>query len=468
MTASVLLCADSESVLRPELIGLSGERLDAQDWLSVFAEGLHARAFFKKNDKPTEAWVVSSDDVDSINLAAALKRDAPRHRVFLVAFRSSGSLKSRVSAAGIDGLLDRAQFVERYRSCKLGARPSRTHTTSPKAAPARPSGASSVPGADSEFLRGLDLGGSSSKQASVPQADVLTARDAPAHLSASTACQVSGRGASGEGRQAFVLVVASASGGSGKSTVAALAAVFAQGMGHRTLLMDADLQFGDASAMVGAKDPRALDEVVDGAPLPSPEEGDLPAVLAAPARLEDSERLASALPGIVDRAGASFDVIVVNTGPFWGEQHAVLVERASRVLFLIDQRSSSLQASKHALELCGRCGIPTTPFLYVVNRCKRGAPLSSIDASCALKGASVAELKDGGRAVDELMAAGMPLDLVRDENPLCVSLENLLADILPETREDRRPPAHAVRFDDIPGKRHGALARLRRRASCLC
>ena len=119
MTASVLLCADSESVLRPELMGLSGERLDAQDWLSVFAEGLHARAFFKKSDKPTEAWVVSSDDVDSINLAAALKRDAPRHRVFLVAFRSSGSLKSRVSAAGIDGLLDRAQFVERYRSCKL-------------------------------------------------------------------------------------------------------------------------------------------------------------------------------------------------------------------------------------------------------------------------------------------------------------------------------------------------------------
>ncbi len=273
MTASILLCADSESVLRPELIGLSGERLDAQDWLSVFAEGLHARAFFKKSDKPTEAWVVSSDDVDSINLAAALKRDAPRHRVFLVAFRSSGSLKSRVSAAGIDGLLDRAQFVERYRSCKLGARSSRTQAASPKATPARPSGASSVPGADSEFLRGLDLGGSSSKQASVPQAGVSTAQDAPARLSGSTACRVSGRGASGEGRQAFVLVVASASGGSGKSTVAALAAVFAQGMGHRTLLMDADLQFGDASAMVGAKSPRALDEVVDGASLPSPSGG---------------------------------------------------------------------------------------------------------------------------------------------------------------------------------------------------
>ena len=205
-----------------------------------------------------------------------------------------------------------------------------------------------------------------------------------------------------------------------------------------------------------------------GAPLPAASESELPAVLAAPRRLEDSERLAGMLPEVIERAGSSFDVVVVNTGSLWGEQHAVLAERASRVLFLVDQRASSLQACKRALALCGRCGIPTGQFLFAVNRCKRGAPLSSIDAACLLQGASVVELRDGGRAVDELMAAGQPLGLIQDENPLCVSLENVLADILPASASPARPaPAFERAGDDCP-KAGGALSRLRRRVACLC
>ncbi len=456
-----MLCADSEAVRRPELIGLSGERLDAQSWLSVFENGVQARARAKDDARCEEAWVVSSDDVESINLAAAIKHDTPRRRVFLVSFQNSGSLRSRVSAAGIDGVFDRAQFTERYRRRKRDAAEGG-------------SGAAVLPFAsESELLRSLGCptaampavgGGRSAVDAGgSPSARPAAGDGRDAGLSARSA-----RTASPGGRQAFVLVVASASGGSGKSTVSTLSAVFAQGMGYRTLLIDGDLQFGDVRSMLGVQSARTLDEVASGAPIPSPEEGDLPALLAAPSRLEDSERLAASLPGVIERAGASFDVVVVNTGSFWGEQHAVLAECASRVLFLVDQRASSLNACKHALELCGRCGIPTTPFLYAVNRCKRGAPLSSIDVSCALQGASVAELRDGGKAVDELLSAGLALDLVRDENPLCVSLESLLSDVLPEPRDERRAPAHAPDAEDGTGRRMGAISRLKRRVACLC
>lgn len=518
MSGQVVLCVDSESARRPELIGLSGERLDAQSWLSVFEDGATARTRLRECRARSEAWVVSSDDVDAINLAATLKRDAPVNSVYLVSFRRSGSLRSRASAAGLDGLLDFAQFAERYRACKRrslaagqenagaksarimavdasggmeGGLPARSSaeshpgasgpmapsadgtigsgrlvppsTPGPVAKPAPSNAAtpgrdrSSVPGADSEFLRGLDLGETRRDPAATPPP-------------VSRALKQDGNEQvpNDAGRRAFVLVVASASGGSGKSTVAALSAVFAQGLGHRALLVDADFQFGDAHIMLGAKGAPTFDGVAEGAPLPAPSESELPAVLAAPRRLEDSERLAGMLPGVIDRASASFDVVVVNTGSLWGEQHAVLVERASRVLFLVDQRASSLQACKRALSLCERCGIPTGQFLFAVNRCKRGAPLSSIDAACLLQGASVVELRDGGRAVDELMAVGQPLGLIQDENPLCVSLENVLADILPGLKAGAQAMPAIERMRDDDARTGGALSRLRRRVACLC
>ena len=61
----------------------------------------------------------------------------------------------------------------------------------------------------------------------------------------------------------------------------------------------------------------------------------------------------------------------------------------------------------------------------------KGAPLSSIDVSCAMQGAHAVELREGGRDVEELLSAGMPLDLVADRNDLCTSLEQVLADLLP-------------------------------------
>ena len=47
--------------------------------------------------------------------------------------------------------------------------------------------------------------------------------------------------------------VVSGSGGAGKSTVSVLSALIAQRMGYNTLLLDFDLQFGDAPALMGVQ-----------------------------------------------------------------------------------------------------------------------------------------------------------------------------------------------------------------------
>ena len=169
---------------------------------------------------------------------------------------------------------------------------------------------------------------------------------------------------------------------------------------------------------------------------------ELPAFIAAPRKLEEAELYAREMPRMLDALAPHYDLIVVDTGCSWTEYHAPLLERASRTLFLVDQRASSIRAAQHALDVCMRSGIATSSFFFALNRCARSAPFTSIDASCALNGAHVVELKDGGRDVEELCGAGLALDLLGEKNDLCESMEELLSAVLPskggQVRKTRR------------------------------
>lgn len=90
-----------------------------------------------------------------------------------------------------------------------------------------------------------------------------------------------------------------------------------------------------------------------------------------------------------------------------------------------------MHAAQRALDLCARCGIAVNPFLFTLNGCGKGAPLSSMDVSCALKGAHVHELPDGGADVEELLAAGLVGDLIDSRNDLFEGIEELMVEILP-------------------------------------
>ena len=114
----VALCADEECFRHPELLGLEGENLLAQQWLMPFTSAEQARATLRDAASVQEVWVVSCADVAPINLAAALKRDRPGRRVCMLTAQESGSLRSRTTAAGVDASLTRQAFVERYAQCK--------------------------------------------------------------------------------------------------------------------------------------------------------------------------------------------------------------------------------------------------------------------------------------------------------------------------------------------------------------
>ena len=420
--------------MNPALLNLDDQDLEGQPWLAVFCNAEQARSEIADEMEIEEVWVVSSDDIAPINLAATLKADRPDLHVVLLDADRGGSLLSRAHSASIDEVVAPSALARLYGEA-------RRRMAMEAAGGAGLASGLSEPGIPGPMIR---------------------REHAATDTAAGIAVEVLRAGAVSS---TFLVPVVSGSGGAGKSTVSVLGALMAAKMGFRTLLFDCDLQFGDAALALGAADALSFDEAIarpDMLDRMCQAEG--LAVLAAPKRLEEAEYLAHEVPRLLETVAGRFDVIVANTGASWSEYHAALLERASAALFLIDQRASSLAACRHALELCGRCGIATGPFRYALNRCAKGALFNTIDVSCALQGQPVFELRDGGHEVEEFMGAGAAAELIDEKNDLCTSLQHIVEQILPDSPTGSQTASRQSK-DPAPRKRGRHLLRRSRGAS---
>lgn len=387
---NVALSLDTQCAKNPALINLKKEDLANNDWLNVFTNASKFREFVNNSQTNNELWILSSDNIEAINLAAACKKDKPASTVCLISYDLSGSLKSRAKAAGIDSVLNVDSFIERFEANK----------------------------------RANDLLKNQSK--AVTNIQKMNMNKVP-NLSSS----------SGNTSKCFVLSILSASGGSGRSTVSVMSALLSQSYGLNTLLLDGDLQFGETSLLIGAKNPLTIDELIANPTKINnlKANGNIPAVLAPPSMPELAEKVLENFSSLLKLLKEKFDVIVINTSSFWNELQAILLENENKSLFLIDQRPSSIHSTKTAIDLCDRCGIATGSVLFALNRCSKKALFSSVDVSYALNNATVVEVVDGGLEVDECLSSGQALDLIQNQNPFAVSLWNILEDLLPKTNE---------------------------------
>lgn len=403
MSPCVVLCVDEQTCRNPQMIGLGDEAILKQPWLRVYTRGAAARQAMRDASDASQAWVISCDDVEPINLAASMKADKPNAHICLVASDVCGSLLSRAHTAHIDEVLEFAAFIRRYADTK----------GSLSTAIQRPSNLNERPSVAVSLLDGDKTSVQAQPPVQASQEGLRLPNRAPG--------------------KAFVMSIVSGSGGAGKSAVSALTALISCAAGNRTLLLDCDLQFGDMNYLVGTEGALGIDTALSHpeqlrTTLRSPNKL---VVLSAPERLEAAEQVVSSLPKLLDEVSDWFDVIVVNTGASWAEQHAALLERSSAALFLVDQRVSSVRACKHALDLCARCGIAQGPFIFALNKCAKGSSLTTVDVSCALQGVPVFELKDGGRDVEECLSSGYASDLIGSRNEFVKSLEQMLDHVLP-------------------------------------
>ncbi|HKT43238.1 MAG TPA: AAA family ATPase [Gaiellaceae bacterium] len=175
-----------------------------------------------------------------------------------------------------------------------------------------------------------------------------------------------------------VVTVFSPKGGTGKTVVAtSLASLLAKKEGKRTLLLDLDLQFGDAAIMLGLEPAKTVyDLVVAPGELDSEKLAGYVTkhacgldVLAAPMRPEDAELVVeSKVTALIDVARTSYDAIVVDTSPFFHGAVLATLDRTDQLLVLCGLDVPTLKNVRLALQTLEQLSFPASRITYVMNR----------------------------------------------------------------------------------------------------
>ena len=189
----------------------------------------------------------------------------------------------------------------------------------------------------------------------------------------------SGRKAQGRaGRRGRIVTVFSPKGGTGKTVIATnTAAAVAKHEGKKALLLDLDLQFGDAAIMLGIEPDKTIYDLVV-----APGELDTEKlagyvtrhasgldILPAPLRPEDAELVTEAkLAQLLEVARESYDIIVVDTSPFFHGPMLATLDRTDELLLLCGLDVPTLKNVRLALQTLELLSFPPDRIRVVLNR----------------------------------------------------------------------------------------------------
>lgn len=187
-----------------------------------------------------------------------------------------------------------------------------------------------------------------------------------------------GPSGSAPARRGRVVTVFSPKGGTGKTVTSTnLAAAFAKYEGKRTLLLDLDLQFGDAAIMLGLEPEKTIyDLVVAPGELDSEKLSGYTTrhpsgldILPAPVRPEDAELVTeSKLSRLLEVARESYDVIVVDTSPFFHGPMLATLDRTDELLLVCGLDVPTLKNVRLALQTLELLAFPQNRISVVLNR----------------------------------------------------------------------------------------------------
>jgi pilus assembly protein CpaE len=198
-------------------------------------------------------------------------------------------------------------------------------------------------------------------------------------------------------RRGRVVTVFSPKGGTGKTVTSTnLAAAFAKYEGKRTLLLDLDLQFGDAAIMLGLEPEKTIyDLVVAPGELDSEKLAGYTTrhasgldILPAPLRPEDAELVTEAkLSRLLEVARESYDVIVVDTSPFFHGPMLATLDRTDELLLVCGLDVPTLKNVRLALQTLDLLAFPNNRIRLVLNRAnaKVGMKRSEVEGALEVK-----------------------------------------------------------------------------------
>jgi pilus assembly protein CpaE len=221
----------------------------------------------------------------------------------------------------------------------------------------------------------------------------------------------------GHGRRGQILTVFSPKGGTGKTVTATnLATSFAKYEKKRTLLLDLDLQFGDAAIMLGVEPEKTVyDLVVAPGELDTEKLAGYTTrhssgldILPAPLRPEDAELITEVkITRLLEVARESYDVIVVDTSPFFHGPMLATLDRTDELLVLCGLDVPTLKNVKLSLYTLDLLSFPANKVKYVLNRANSKVGMKKSEVEQAL-GVSIDFEVPSDRAVPLAVNRGVP------------------------------------------------------------
>src|SRR6266513_617024 len=201
--------------------------------------------------------------------------------------------------------------------------------------------------------------------------------------------------ASGGGRQGRLVTVFSPKGGTGKTVLSTnISASLAKHWGKRALLLDLDLQFGDAAIMLGIEPDQTIYDLVTA---PGELDSEKLAgyttrhgcgldVLPAPLRPEDAELVTEAkLARLLEVARESYDVIVVDTSPFFHGPMLATLDRTDELLLVCGLDVPTLKNVRLSLQTLELLSFPPDRIKLVLNRANSKVGMKPKEVESALE-----------------------------------------------------------------------------------
>jgi pilus assembly protein CpaE len=195
-------------------------------------------------------------------------------------------------------------------------------------------------------------------------------------------------------RHGRLVTVFSPKGGTGKTVTATnLGTSLAKHWGKRTLLLDLDLQFGDAAIMLGIEPEKTIYDLVTA---PGELDSEKLAgyttrhasgldILPAPLRPEDAELVTEAkLARLLEVARESYDVIVVDTSPFFHGPMLATLDRTDELLLLCGLDVPTLKNVRLSLQTLELLSFPPNRIKLVLNRANSKVGMKPKEVEAAL------------------------------------------------------------------------------------
>lgn len=255
-------------------------------------------------------------------------------------------------------------------------------------------------------------------------------------------------------RKGRIVTVFSPKGGTGKTVVATnLAAAIAKDYGKHTLLLDLDLQFGDAAIMLGLEPEKTIyDLVVAPGELDSEKLAGYTThhpcgldILPAPLRPEDAELVTEPkLARLLEVARESYDAIVVDTSPFFHGPMLATLDRTDDLLLLCGLDVPTIKNVRLSLQTLELLSFPSERIRVLLNRANSNVGIKRGEVERALEAKIRFDLPSD-RAVPMAVNRGKPVVLADSGADFSRAIKQLARELV-AAAEQRKPAAKRKRF----------------------